>query len=99
MNHNQPQFVPQPVPAITHKPTLSLTDGPATEQVLSQMLSKAEAHTPDELCRLLRDRSDKLALAFATSGANNGVFLSFNQQHSWSKALCSNNLTYNKSLN
>jgi len=76
MNHNQPQFVPQPVPAIIHKPTLSLTDGPATEQVLSQMLAKAEAHTPDELCRLLRDRSDKLALAFATSGAISGVFYS-----------------------
>jgi hypothetical protein len=38
------------------------------------MLAKAEAHTPDELCRLLRDRSDKLALAFATSGAISGVF-------------------------
>ncbi|XP_059485631.1 PAX3- and PAX7-binding protein 1 [Neocloeon triangulifer] len=51
-----PPFVQLHPLAIQPTPTLSLTDGPATEQVLSQMLSKAEAHTPEELCRLLRDR-------------------------------------------
>jgi len=55
LNQTQQQLVQQQL--VETAPTLSLTEGPATGQVLSQMLAKASAHTPDELCRLLRDRS------------------------------------------
>ncbi|CAB3370827.1 Hypothetical predicted protein [Cloeon dipterum] len=58
--HQQGIFQQQIQQQQQHTPTLSLNEAPAAEQVLAQMQAKAEAHTPEELCRLLRDRLSSL---------------------------------------
>jgi hypothetical protein len=43
---------------VSTQPAIAMKKEPAAKQVLAQMSIKSEAPTPDELVRLLRDRSD-----------------------------------------
>lgn len=56
-HHQRPLHHHMQVP--TMLPALTMKKEPAAEQVLAQMPIKTEAPTPDELARLLRDRSDR----------------------------------------